>query len=82
MNNRVWVSATEVASYGYCPEAWRLDQGLKLEPSNLSELQQGIARHDDWERAEKRSSGFVRAALWLFALAVAVCVVYRMVGGA
>lgn len=65
-----WVTATEVATFAFCPEAWRLEHALDFEPQNLAVRKKGIARHEKWQRVEKRSGSFVRVAGILFALAV------------
>ena len=52
------VTASEVASYVYCAEAWRLEHGLGLKPGNRAALQgRGAA---PWPQ------GGVRAAGWPF----------------
>ena len=37
------VTASEIASFVYCPEAWRLEHGLGLEPANRAALDAGHA---------------------------------------
>ena len=67
---RKWISASEVASFAYCPEAWRLDHGLELTPENRPALENGVIEHREWQQVEQRSSSIVRVAMWLFAAAV------------
>jgi hypothetical protein len=39
------VSATEIASFIYCPEQWRLQHGLGNESENTAALSRGEAFH-------------------------------------
>ena len=39
------VAATEVACWVYCPEQWRLQYGLGLEPENAEALAAGRGHH-------------------------------------
>lgn len=57
-----WVSASEVASFAYCPEQWRLEHGLKLDASNEAERRAGTRHH-------ARKAGRERLAGGMFALA-------------
>lgn len=72
-----WISATEVASFVYCPESWRLQHGLKLKPGNQAALRKGEKRHERWQRTEKRSSWMIRAAGVCFALALLLWLIQR-----
>jgi hypothetical protein len=62
------VSATEVASYVYCPEQWRLEHGLGHASTNKASLARGTALHaktaavEVWSRRGLRL-GFVLVAL-------------------
>lgn len=62
------VTAMEVASYVYCPEAWRLGHGLGLLSENQKELGVGIAHHAGMAAVEVRSSLALRLALRLILL--------------
>jgi hypothetical protein len=44
-NLRDVVSATEIASFVYCPEQWRLQHGLGFESANAVSLSRGEAFH-------------------------------------
>ena len=72
MNKRDWISATEVASYAYCPESWRLEYGLKLESGNEQARTRGERVHERWQRTERRSSWVIRAAVIIFLVALAL----------
>ncbi len=65
-----WISASEVASFAYCPEAWRLEHGLELRAGNEPVREKGVIEHREWQQVEQRSSSLVRVAIWLFAAAV------------
>ena len=39
------VTASEIASFVYCPEQWRLQHGLGLEPGNRAALDAGTRHH-------------------------------------
>ncbi len=39
------ISAQEIATYAYCPEQWRLQYGLGLEPANRASLAAGDRHH-------------------------------------
>ena len=65
--DREVVSASEIASYAFCPEAWRLGSALGLKPNNEIVLARGEHFHEKTAAVEARS----QAALWLgFALVV------------
>lgn len=63
------VSATEIASWAWCPESWRL-QALGREPENKAELARGRTFHTRTARAEVTSRRAVRLARWLLVLAL------------
>ncbi len=67
------VTASEIASWAWCPESWRLES-LGHEPGNQASLKRGEAHH-----AKKAAfEGFSRSAIllgrWLIALGVAFLV--------
>lgn len=55
------VSASEIASWVWCPEAWRLEKGLKREPSNLQALKRGEQHHEQLAQVEQVSD----ASTWV-----------------
>ncbi len=65
-----WISASEVASFAYCPEAWRLEHGLELTPGNQPARDKGVSEHHKWQEVEQQSSFLVRIAIWLLVGAV------------
>ena len=62
------VSASEIGSWAWCPEAWRLGQGLGLRPGNEEQLTQGERFHVRTAAVERRSGTALRIGLVLFAL--------------
>jgi hypothetical protein len=63
------VSATEIASWAWCPESWRLE-ALGRAPGNTAELARGHTFHTRIARAEVTSRRTVRLARWLLVLAL------------
>jgi hypothetical protein len=61
-----WVTASEIATYMYCQESWRLTHGLKIPPGNIPALKHGTAKHAAWQKVERFTSGMIRAA-WVLA---------------
>jgi len=64
------ISASEIASYAYCPEAWRLEHGLGLAAGNRAFLDAGT-RHHAGKAVVERLAGwsiFLGQALVLVAL--------------
>jgi PD-(D/E)XK nuclease superfamily len=39
------ISASEISAFAYCPEQWRLEYGLGLEPENQAALDAGTRHH-------------------------------------
>jgi hypothetical protein len=75
------VSASEIASWAWCPESWRLD-ALGKEPSNKSALRKGQTFHEqmsflDWLTAKAVSLGWALLAVALF-LAVSAYLLGRL----
>lgn len=63
------VSAKEVESYVYCPEAWRLQYGLGHPPENQDAIEEGRRHHDQVAFAESASRKLIAAGTILFVLA-------------
>jgi hypothetical protein len=45
------VTASDIASFVYCPEQFRLERGLKLPPANQAVLAEGREFHTDLAEA-------------------------------
>jgi hypothetical protein len=69
-NDRI-VSASEIASWAWCPESWRLDV-LGAEPSNRAALARGERFHALRAAFEAWSRLAITLGWWLLALAVLV----------
>ena len=62
------VSASEIASWAWCPESWRLN-ALGHEPENQADLRRGETHHARKAAFEVRSRAAISAGWWLLALA-------------
>ncbi len=63
------VTATEVASFVYCNEAWRLER-LELEPGNRAALDAGTRHHEAKAAAEQTAGGLITVGRVLFVVAI------------
>jgi hypothetical protein len=68
------VSASEIGSWVYCPEAWRL-QALGAEPENWDALEAGERRHAETAAFEVQSGAALTLGRWLIAAAVLLFIV-------
>ena len=76
--SEAWVSASEIAAYAYCPDAWRLAHGLGLESRQASRLKQGIKAHEVWQDAARPSSLLLWLSVALMLLALAGFLLLRV----
>ncbi|QEG27800.1 hypothetical protein GobsT_25640 [Gemmata obscuriglobus] len=77
-----FVSASEIASWAWCPESWRLET-LGDEPGNQSAIASGRALHADRSAFEVTSRRAAARAVWLLAIALIVAALFYLVlGGA
>lgn len=74
------VSASEIASWAWCPESWRLET-LGHEPGNERDLRRGERRHSLLARFERWSALALRLGVWLVVLALLLAVAFVLVGG-
>lgn len=65
------VSASEIASWAWCPESWRLES-LGAEPSNRVELARGETHHERQAAFEERSRSAISVGWCLLAFAALV----------
>ncbi len=63
------VSASEIAAFAYCPESWRLQYGLGLEPGNRAALDAGTQHHARKAVAERVAGGAITVGRFLALLA-------------
>jgi hypothetical protein len=67
------VSASEIASWAWCPESWRL-QALGNEPENQADLRRGELHHAQKAFFEKLSRLAILLGWWFIAVAVLVAI--------
>ena len=60
------VSASEIASWAWCPESWRLSS-LGHEPENRAALARGETHHARQAAFEERSRSAISLGWWLLA---------------
>jgi hypothetical protein len=53
------VTAAEIACWAYCPEQWRFQYGLGLEPGNRAVLDAGTRHHERKAVAEQVAGGSI-----------------------
>jgi hypothetical protein len=53
------ISATEIASWAYCPEQWRFEHGLGLKSVNQREKAAGTSHHARKAFAERIAGGAI-----------------------
>ena len=63
------VSASEIASWAWCPESWRLS-ALGHEPANRAAMKQGEEFHVRKAAFEVRSRSAISVGWWLLAAAL------------
>ena len=68
------VSASEIASWAWCPEAWRLE-ALGEEAQNEEERARGTAFHARTTAAETLSHRVARLGRWLLVLGLVAAVI-------
>ena len=77
-----FVSASEIASWAWCPEAWRLD-ALGEDPDNRAALIDGHVLHDEKSAFEVSSRRTAVVGMSLVAIAlITATVLYFICGGA
>ena len=70
------ISATEIASWVYCPESWRLEHGMGLKSGNQREKAAGTSHHVRKAVAERvAGSSIALGRLLAFLAAVALLLV-------
>jgi hypothetical protein len=75
-----FISATEIASWAYCPESWRLEYGLELLSANRAALDAGTQHHARKAVAERIAGWLVvlgRALLLAVILVLFAWVLFR-----
>jgi hypothetical protein len=67
-----YVTASEIASYAYCPEQWRLEYGLGISPENRPAMDAGAQHHQQKAAAERVAGGSITLGRFLAVLAAMV----------
>ena len=65
------VSASEIASWAWCPESWRLES-LGLKPENQAALARGERRHALTALIERLSAIGIKLGIWLVVIGLLV----------
>ena len=73
------VTATEIACFAYCPEQWRLQYGLGLQPANRAALDAGTRHHERKAVAERVAGGSIGLGRLLVAVAVVLLLLLWLV---
>jgi hypothetical protein len=63
------ITASEIASYAFCPEAWRLECGLGREAANQAARDEGSRHHARKAVAERAAGGAIGLARLLLLVA-------------
>ena len=71
-NSPTIVAAQEVACFAYCPEQWRLQYGLKVQPTNQKEMRAGTRHHERMAAVERVAEPAIGLGWRLMALALAM----------
>jgi Flp pilus assembly protein TadB len=66
------VTAQVIACWAYCPEQWRLQYGLGLEPENRAAMEAGDRRQARKAAAKRIVGGSIMSGRFLAVLAVVV----------
>jgi hypothetical protein len=70
-----FITASEMASYAYCLEQWRLETVLGLEPANRTGLKAGTRHHARKAVAERVAGGSIELGRFVAVLATVVLLV-------
>ncbi len=70
------VTAREIASFAYCPEQWRLEDGLGLSAANRAKLDAGTRHHAAKAVAERFAGGAILLGRTLVVLAILALVMW------
>jgi hypothetical protein len=70
------ITASEIASYVYCPEQWRLEHGQGLPPENRAALDAGTRHHVRKAAAEQLAGWTIRLGLAVAVAALALLVLW------
>jgi len=80
MSDRV-IRASEIGQYDYCAKAWWLGSVEGVQPSNVHELQAGIAAHEMHGRQVQRATRVQQIAIGLLVLGAILLAVFLVTSG-
>ena len=75
------VSASEIASYAFCPEAWQLGSALGPKANNERELTRGEKTHENFAAVDERSQRATWIGVALIVFGALLVGVFRLVAG-
>jgi hypothetical protein len=70
------ITASEIASYVYCPEQWRLEHGQGLPAENRAALDAGTRHHAGQAAAERAAGWAIRLGLTVAVAALVILVLW------
>jgi hypothetical protein len=70
------ITAHEIASFAYCPEAWRLEYGQGLPAENRAAMAAGTRHHAGKAAAERVAGWSIRLGLAIMVLALGLLVLW------
>jgi hypothetical protein len=76
-----WITASQIASYAYCAESWRLAHGLGLQSRHAVRMEQGIAEHAAWQETAHTASRGSRRGIVLMVIALLGLLLRLWLGG-
>lgn len=74
------VTAHEIGTFVFCPEQWRLEYGLGLEPANQAALRSGSRHHARKATAERAAGRLLRLGRGVVAAALILLFVLWILG--
>ena len=80
MSERI-IRASEIGQYDYCAKAWWLGSVEGVQPSNVRELQAGIAAHEAHGRQVNRAARVQQIAIGLLVLGVILLALFLITSG-
>lgn len=74
------VTAHEIGTFVFCPEQWRLEYGLGLEPGNQAALRSGNQHHARKQTAEQTAGRLLQIGRKVIAAALILLFVLWILG--
>ena len=80
MSDRI-IRASEIGQYDYCAKAWWLGSIEEVPPSNVHDLQAGLAAHEAHGRQVNRATRMQQIAIGLLVLGASLLAVFLITSG-